>query len=80
MMRTIQTRSKKATDESAFVFNSTAKSPIWALMRVVAHHKTLGDMVTLRVAGNATAIERHFGEEPEHVYASAIFTRTRALW
>lgn len=52
------------------------KIPNLALMRIAAHHRAFGDEVKLRVAGNEQAIEPHFDESPDRVYASAIFLKT----
>lgn len=56
------------------------KLPNIALMRLAAHHRTCGDSVTLRQAGNETAVERHL-MDPQWgmVYGSLIFERTRPL-
>jgi hypothetical protein len=62
------------------LFQLDGKIPNLALMRIAAHHKALGDDVTLRVAGNQQAIERHLWEAPpDRVYGSAIFESTRPL-
>lgn len=53
------------------------KIPNLALMRIAAHHRN--DEVSFRVAGNMEAIQRQLGEQPDLVYASAIFTRSRFL-
>ena len=56
------------------------KLPNLALMRIAYHHRDRGDMVELRRAGNVQALHRHLGEdEPDLVYASTIFERTRTL-
>lgn len=56
------------------------KLPNLALMRVAAHHRGLGDSVTLRRAGNAPAVERELGDPDwDRVYASLIFEVTRPL-
>lgn len=56
------------------------KLPNLALMRIAHHHRALGHEVTLRRAGNATALQPRFDDPKwEHVYASAIFERTRPL-
>lgn len=55
------------------------KLPNIALMRISAHHKALGDEVTLRKAGNATSLEPEFGDRWDKVYASLIFERTSPL-
>ena len=56
------------------------KFPNLALLRIAGHHRDRGDEVTLRHAGNVQALQRRLGEaEPDKVYASAIFERTRPL-
>jgi hypothetical protein len=56
------------------------KIPNVALMRIAAHHRTLGDACSLLRAGNAAALEPELGAAaPDRVYASAIFVRTRPL-
>jgi hypothetical protein len=56
------------------------KLPNLALMRIAHHHRALGNDVVLRRAGNAAAIEPRFDDPAwDHVYASAIFERTRPL-
>jgi hypothetical protein len=56
------------------------KLPNLALMRIAAHHRAAGNDVVLRRAGNSASIEPRF-EDPrwDHVFASAIFERTRPL-
>jgi hypothetical protein len=54
--------------------------PNLALMRIAAHHRAAGDVVDLRRAGNASALERRLDDcVPDVVYASLIFERTRPL-
>jgi hypothetical protein len=55
------------------------KLPNLALMRVAAHHRALGDDVTLRHAPTVTAVEPEIGDNFGRVYASAIFERTRPV-
>jgi hypothetical protein len=55
------------------------KLPNVALMRIAAHHRALGDTVELRRAGNVAAVERQLWDQPEVVYASLIFERTRSV-
>ena len=56
------------------------KLPNLALMRIAYHHRDRGDTVELRRAGNMQALQRRLGEdEPDLVYASTIFERTRTL-
>lgn len=62
------------------LFQLDGKIPNVALMRIAAHHRALGDAVELRQAGNHAAIQRRLNEqEPDMVYASLIFERTRPL-
>lgn len=53
------------------------KLPNVALMRIAAHHRSLGDSVELRYAPNPRKVERQFWDAPDAVYASAIFEKTR---
>jgi hypothetical protein len=54
--------------------------PNLALMRLGAHHNAQGDTVTLRRAMNPAALNRGlFDDEPDRVYGSLIFERTRPL-
>ena len=54
--------------------------PNLALLRAAAWYRGRGDDVTLRVAGNAHAVQRRLGDaEPDQVLASAIFKRTRPV-
>lgn len=55
------------------------KIPNLALMRIASHYCRERDDVRFRVAGNAQAIEKHFDESPDVVYASAIFIKTRPV-
>jgi hypothetical protein len=55
------------------------KLPNVALMRLAAHHRSLGDEVELRHAGNEAAVERHLWDAHDKVYASLIFERTRPI-
>lgn len=55
------------------------KLPNVALMRLAAHHRALGDEVTLRYAGTKAAVEPEIGDKFDRVYASAIFERTRPV-
>lgn len=60
----------------ALLFQLDGKLPNLALMRIAAHHKALGDDVELRHGASF----RHLWEgEPEAVYASLIFERSRGL-
>lgn len=54
------------------------KLPNIALMRISAHHKTLGDSVTLRRTGQPEQLEL-FDARFDRVYASLIFERTRPV-
>jgi hypothetical protein len=55
------------------------KVPNIALMRIAAHHRSRGDSVELRRAGNRTAVERQFWDDHDQVYASLIFEKTKPL-
>jgi len=55
------------------------KLPNIALMRLAAHHRSLGDEIELRRAGNAAALERGLFDRHDLTYASLIFERTRPL-
>jgi hypothetical protein len=55
------------------------KIPNIALMRIAAHHMSLGDEVELRRASTIGAIERGLFDRPDQVYASLLFERTRPL-
>ena len=62
------------------LFQLDGKLPNIALMRIAAHHRNLGDAVTLRRLGNPnTAIQPDLFDRPDLVYASAIFERTRVM-
>ena len=66
------------TGRRVLLLQLDGKLPNLALMRIAAHHRQQGDEVMLRAAGNAQAIEPRLDEpEPDRVYASALFTRTR---
>lgn len=53
--------------------------PNVALMRLAAHHRGLGDNVELRRVGNAAAVQPELGTQPDRVYASLIFERTKPV-
>ncbi len=61
------------------LFQLDGKIPNIALMRISTHHKSKGDEVELRRAGNVQAVERQFGDSPDLVYASLIFEKTRPV-
>ena len=62
------------------LFQLDGKIPNLALMRIARHHRDRGDTVILRQAGNSRAIQRRLDEpNPDQVYASSIFSRTRPL-
>lgn len=61
------------------LFQLDGKFPNIALMRIAAHHKALGDSVTLRPAGNMAAIERGLWDQFDCVYASLIFQWSRPV-
>ena len=66
--------------ERVLILQLDGKIPNLALLRIAHHHRALGDLVTLRAAGNWHAVEPRL-DEPEYqrVYASAIFERTKPL-
>ena len=65
---------------NVLLFQLDGKLPNLALMRIAAHHRACGDDVELRKVGNPTALERGLWDvEPQYVYASLIFERTRPL-
>lgn len=53
--------------------------PNVALMRLAAHHRAAGDTVALRRWTRPEHCQPELGEQPERVYASAIFERTRPV-
>jgi hypothetical protein len=53
--------------------------PNIALMRIAAHHRTLGDALTLRRAESVEDVEPNLGDDFARVYASAIFKKTSPL-
>lgn len=56
------------------------KLPNLALMRLAAHHRALGDAVTLRRAANIPSVQRQLWEpEYDAVYGSLIFESTRPV-
>lgn len=55
------------------------KLPNIALMRVAAHHRELGDEVTLRRAPTVRSVHPDLYERPDRVYASLLFERTRPV-
>src|SRR5688572_18886141 len=56
------------------------KRPNLALMRLASHHRSRGDLVTLRRAGNPRAIQPRLDDpEWDRVYGSLIFEFTRPL-
>jgi len=55
------------------------KLPNIALMRIAAHHKALGDAVSMRHAPTVAAVEPEIGDNYDRVYASLIFERTRPV-
>lgn len=60
--------------QKILLFQLDGKIPNIALMRVASHHKALGDEVSFRWTGNPT---KDLWENPDRVYASAIFEKTR---
>lgn len=62
------------------LFQLDGKLPNLALMRLAAHHRAKGDVVELRRAGTARALQPHLGDPVfDRVYASLIFARTRPV-
>jgi len=55
------------------------KLPNIALMRIAAHHRAIGDDVTLRHAPTVASVEPEIGDAFDRVYASAVFERTRPV-
>lgn len=55
------------------------KLPNIALMRIAAHHRALGDKVELRRAPTVESVEPEIGDAFDHVFASAVFERTRPV-
>jgi hypothetical protein len=63
----------------ALLLQLDGKLPNIALMRIAAHHRERGDDVAFRVVGNMQGVERQLWDEPDQVYASLIFKRSRPL-
>jgi hypothetical protein len=59
------------------LYQLDGKLPNIALMRVAAHHRTQGDDVELRHARHS--VQRGLWDQPDIVYASLIFEKTRPL-
>lgn len=59
---------------SILIFQLDGKIPNIACMRIAAHHRALGNDVTLRWTGTPM---RELWDSPDVVYASAIFEKTR---
>lgn len=56
------------------------KLPNLALMRLAAHHRALGDAVTLRRAGNTRSVQRHLNDPLwDRVYGSLIFESSKPI-
>lgn len=53
--------------------------PNIALMRISTHHKMRGDTVEFRKVTKRQDVERRFGDDFDHVYGSAIFSRSKSL-
>jgi hypothetical protein len=64
---------------NVLLFQLDGKIPNLALMRIAAHHRSLGDEIELRIVGNSAALGRHLWDTADKVYASAIFARSRPL-
>lgn len=56
------------------LFQLDGKVPNIALMRIASHFRALGYEIDLRWTGNP---ERQLWDDPDHVYGSAIFEKTR---
>ena len=65
--------------KNVLLFQLDGKYPNLALMHIAAHHRQLGDYVTLKHAGNMAAIERSLFDQPDQVYASLLFDRSRGI-
>jgi hypothetical protein len=63
------------TGQNILLFQLDGKIPNIALMRIAAHHKALGDSVSFRWTGSPR--RDLFDDDPQVVYASAIFEKTR---
>lgn len=63
----------------ALLLHLDGKLPNLALMRIAAHHRSLGDDVELRRPQNPRMIERGLWDAPDRVYASLVFRRTIPL-
>lgn len=61
-------------EQAILLFQLDGKIPNIALMRIAAHHKALGDVVSFRWTGTP---RRELWDSPRRVYASAIFEKTR---
>lgn len=55
------------------------KLPNYALMRIAAHHRDLGDEIEFRNARTVRAVEPELFDRHEKVYASLIFDSTRPV-
>ncbi len=64
---------------NVLVYQLDGSMPNLACMRISAHHKALGDSVEFRHRGNREAVDRDLFTNPDRVYASAIFERTRPV-
>lgn len=62
--------------KKVLIFQLDGKIPNIALMRISAHHRNLGRQVELRWTGNP---RRELWDDPEHVYASAIFAKSASV-
>lgn len=60
--------------KNVLIFQLDGKIPNIALMRIAHHHKGLGDKVSFRWTGTPS---RELWDQPDVVYASAIFEKTR---
>jgi hypothetical protein len=55
------------------------KIPNLALMRIADHHRQQHDKVTLRQAGNVSAVQPQLNDDFDEIYASTIFKRTEPV-
>lgn len=62
--------------KKVLLFQLDGRVPNIALMRIAAHHRSLGDEVEARWTGNP---ERQLWDAPDVVYGSAIFEKTRPM-
>jgi hypothetical protein len=66
-------------NQEVLLFQLDGKLPNLALMRIARHHRRRGDTVLFRQARGQADLEVGLFEQPDLVYASAIFTRSRPM-